>query len=43
MMMPTGSAPEKAKDYFRREMQVLKDLLMPNGRATEYRHLLRYP
>ena len=33
MMMPTGSAPEKAKDYFRREMRVLKDLLMPNGRG----------
>lgn len=33
MMMPTGNAPEKAKDYFRREMQVLKDLLMPNGRG----------
>ncbi len=33
MMVPTGSAPEKAKEYFRREMQVLKSLLMPNGRC----------
>jgi serine/threonine-protein kinase len=33
MMMATGNAPEKAKDYFRREMLVLKDLLMPNGRG----------
>ncbi len=31
MMIPTGGAPEKAKEYFRREMLVLKDLLMPSG------------
>lgn len=31
MMVPTGSASEKAREYFRREMTVLKDLLMPNG------------
>jgi serine/threonine-protein kinase len=31
MMVPTSAASEKAKDYFRREMTVLKDLLMPNG------------
>ena len=31
MMVPTGAASDKAKDYFRREMMVLKDLLMPNG------------
>jgi serine/threonine-protein kinase len=31
MMVPTGAASEKAKEYFRREMLVLKDLLMPTG------------
>lgn len=31
MMVPTSAASDKAKDYFRREMMVLKDLLMPNG------------
>ncbi|MGE3819323.1 MAG: protein kinase [Isosphaeraceae bacterium] len=31
MMEPTGGASEKAKAYFRREMDVLKDLLMPGG------------
>jgi serine/threonine protein kinase len=31
MMVPTSAASEKAKDYFRREMVVLKDLLMPSG------------
>jgi serine/threonine-protein kinase len=31
MMVPTSAASDKAKDYFRREMTVLKDLLMPNG------------
>jgi serine/threonine-protein kinase len=31
MMVPTSAASEKAKDYFRREMTVLKDLLMPSG------------
>ncbi len=33
MMAPTGGASEKAKDYFRREMTVLKDLLMPSGKC----------
>jgi eukaryotic-like serine/threonine-protein kinase len=33
MMPSTSAASEKAKDYFRREMTVLKDLLMPNGRC----------
>jgi serine/threonine protein kinase len=33
MMVPTNAASEKAKDYFRREMMVLKDLLTPNGRC----------
>jgi serine/threonine-protein kinase len=33
MMAPTGGATEKAKDYFRREMTVLKDLLMPSGQC----------
>ncbi len=33
MMVPTGGAPEKAKEYFRREMSVLKDLLMPDGQC----------
>lgn len=33
MMVPTSAASEKAKDYFRREMTVLKDLLMPSGRC----------
>jgi eukaryotic-like serine/threonine-protein kinase len=31
MMVPTGAASKRAKDYFRREMGVLKDLLMPTG------------
>jgi serine/threonine-protein kinase len=31
LMHPTSAASEKAKDYFRREMTVLKDLLMPDG------------
>jgi serine/threonine-protein kinase len=31
MMVPTGAASKRAKDYFRREMMVLKDLLMPTG------------
>jgi len=33
MMVPTSAASEKAKDYFRREMMVLKNLLTPNGRC----------
>ena len=33
MMVPTGAASEKAKEYFRREMTVLKDLLMPSGQC----------
>ncbi|MHC5539980.1 protein kinase domain-containing protein [Singulisphaera rosea] len=33
MMTPTGAAAERAKDYFRREMLVLKDLLMPTGQC----------
>jgi len=33
MMIPTGAASTKAKDYFRREMTVLKDLLMPTGQC----------
>lgn len=33
MMEPTGGASEKAKAYFRREMDVLKDLLMPGGQC----------
>jgi serine/threonine protein kinase len=33
MMIPTGGSSEKAKDYFRREMKVLKDLLMPTGQC----------
>ena len=33
MMVPTGAASEKAKDYFRREMVILKDLLMPSGQC----------
>jgi serine/threonine-protein kinase len=33
MMVPTGAASQKAKEYFRREMIVLKDLLMPNGQC----------
>jgi serine/threonine-protein kinase len=33
MMVPTGSAPDKAKEYFRREMLVLRSLLMPDGRC----------
>lgn len=30
-MLPSGGASERGRSYFRREMQVLKDLLMPNG------------
>lgn len=33
MMVPTGAASAKAKDYFRREMQILQDLLMPSGQC----------
>ena len=33
MMVPTGAASQKAKEYFRREMIVLKDLLMPTGQC----------
>jgi hypothetical protein len=33
MMVPTNAASDKAKDYFHREMTVLKDLLMPNRRC----------
>lgn len=33
MMIPTGAASVRAKDYFRREMKVLKDLLMPTGQC----------
>ena len=33
MMGPTGAASSKAKDYFRREMEVLKNLLMPTGQC----------
>ena len=33
MMVPTGSSGEKAREYFRREMTVLRDLLMPGGRC----------
>lgn len=33
MMIPTGAASAKAKDYFRREMLILKDLLMPTGQC----------
>ena len=33
MMVPTSNAPEKAKEYFRREMMVLKDLLMSGGQC----------
>jgi serine/threonine-protein kinase len=33
MMIPTGAASAKAKDYFRREMKILKDLLMPTGQC----------
>jgi eukaryotic-like serine/threonine-protein kinase len=31
MMVPTGAATDKAREYFHREMRVLKDLLMPSG------------
>jgi serine/threonine-protein kinase len=31
MMVPTGAASQKAKEYFRREMTVLRDLLAPGG------------
>ncbi|GAC1472272.1 MAG: hypothetical protein NVSMB9_19330 [Isosphaeraceae bacterium] len=33
MMIPTGAASEKAREYFHREMVVLKDLLMPSGQC----------
>jgi serine/threonine-protein kinase len=33
MMVSTGGATEKAREYFRREMTVLRDLLMPGGRS----------
>jgi serine/threonine-protein kinase len=33
LMVPTGAASEKAREYFRREMTVLKDLLMPGGKC----------
>lgn len=33
MMVPTGGASQKAKEYFRREMTVLKDLLAPGGQG----------
>lgn len=33
MMVPTGAASSKAKEYFRREMTVLKNLLAPGGRG----------
>lgn len=33
MMVSTGAASEKAREYFRREMTVLKDLLMPDGQC----------
>ena len=33
MMATNASAPEKAKEYFRREMHVLKSLLMPDGQC----------
>jgi len=33
MMVPTGAASDKAKEYFRREMTVLKDLLAPGGQG----------
>ena len=33
LMVSTGGASQKAKEYFRREMTVLKDLLMPNGQC----------
>jgi serine/threonine-protein kinase len=33
MMIPTGAAPRKAKEYFRREIQVMRNLLMPSGRC----------
>ncbi len=33
LMAPTGASSERARDYFRREMLVLKDLLMPSGQC----------
>jgi serine/threonine-protein kinase len=33
MMASTVPPTERAKEYFRREMEVLKDLLMPNGQC----------
>jgi serine/threonine-protein kinase len=33
MMGPTGSSTPKVKEYFRREMEVLKNLLMPSGQC----------
>ncbi len=41
MMVPTGAASEKAKEYFHREMLVLRDLLTPGGRGhSEYCRVL---
>ena len=34
MMVPTVAASERAKEYFRREIEVLQNLLMPTGNAT---------
>jgi len=33
MLPSTGAASERSRDYFRREMLVLKDLLMPSGQC----------
>jgi serine/threonine-protein kinase len=33
MMSPSSTAAERARKYFRREMEVLRDLLMPGGRG----------
>ena len=33
MMVSTGPASKKAREYFRREMTVLRDLLMPGGQC----------
>ena len=32
-MVANSAASDKAKDYFRREMEVLQDLLMPGGQC----------
>jgi serine/threonine-protein kinase len=40
MLPPTGAATQRAKDYFRREMQVLKDLLMPS--RTCHRNIVTF-